>query len=360
VWCGLSTKDLDVNVDRADSGNLDLLRSFAVLCVLVFHLLLFFGHGSVPHGTGSLGHWGVLVFFVHTSIVLMASIERLQRRAGGRSVFVEFMVRRAFRLLPLAWLTIAVIVAFALPVGHLQGGHFVAVSSAPLDVVQNLLLVQNLGGAESLEAPLWSLPYEMQMYLLLPALFWLLSRSRTPLAMLALWLAVAVLAKLRLHGEETDLLDYAPCFLAGIVGYTVARVRRASWQLPFWLWPVAIAAATVFYVTRPTLPHGWVSCLVIATAVVAIRELPEGRWRHLFQLIARYSYGIYVAHFVLIWLVFEHLACAPWTVQLAVFGATLVAVPVALYHLVEQPMIRVGERIARSLAHPAGHPSQGR
>src|ERR1041384_4060637 len=109
-----------VNVDRADSGNLDLLRSFAVLCVLVFHLLLFFGHGRVPHGAGSLGHWGVLVFFVHTSIVLMASIERLQRRAGGRSVFVEFMVRRAFRLLPLAWLTIAVIVVFALPVGHLQ------------------------------------------------------------------------------------------------------------------------------------------------------------------------------------------------------------------------------------------------
>jgi hypothetical protein len=72
-----------VNVDRADSGNLDLLRSFAVLCVLVFHLLLFFGHGRVPHGAGSLGHWGVLVFFVHTSIVLMASIERLQRRADA-------------------------------------------------------------------------------------------------------------------------------------------------------------------------------------------------------------------------------------------------------------------------------------
>jgi peptidoglycan/LPS O-acetylase OafA/YrhL len=344
-----------MNADRADSGNLDLLRSFAVLCVLVFHLLLFFGHGRVPHGMGSLGHWGVLVFFVHTSIVLMASIERLQRRAGGRSVFAEFMIRRAFRLLPLAWLTIAVIVAFALPVGHLQAGHFVAVSSAPLDVAQNLLLVQNLGGAESLEAPLWSLPYEMQMYLLLPLLFWLLSRARTPLAMLALWIAVAVAAKLRLHGSETDLLDYAPCFLAGVTGYAIARARRASWQLPFWLWPVAIAAATVFYVTRPTLPHGWVSCLVVATAVVAIRELPDGRWRHTFQLIARYSYGIYLAHFILIWLAFEDLAWTSWSVQLAVFGATLVAVPVLAYHVVERPMIRVGERIARLVA-----PAQGR
>lgn len=356
-----------MNVDRADSGNLDLLRSFAVLCVLVFHLLLFFGGGRVPHGMGSLGHWGVLVFFVHTSIVLMASIERLHRRAGGRPVFGEFMVRRAFRLLPLAWLAIAVIVVFALPVGHLQAGHFVAVSSAPLDVVQNLLLVQNLGGAESLEAPLWSLPYEMQMYLLLPALFWLVSRSRTRLAMLGLWLAIAVLAKLRLHGEETDLLDYAPCFLAGIAGFALARARGASRQLPFWLWPLVIAAATAFYVTRPTLPHGWVACLAVAAAVGAIRELPDGHWRHALQLIARYSYGTYLAHFVLIWLAFEHLAGAPRSVQLAVFGATLVAVPVALYHLVERPMIRVGERVARALAaddrrddRVAGSPVQGR
>lgn len=343
-----------MNAERADSANLDLLRSFAVLCVLVFHVLLFFGHGRVPHGLGSLGHWGVLVFFVHTSIVLMASIERQQRRGGG--ALGEFLVRRAFRLLPLAWLTIAAIVVLGLPVGHLQDGRFVAVSSSPLAVVENLLLVQNLGGAESLEAPLWSLPYEMQMYLLLPALFWLVRRSRTPLAIGALWLAVTLLAKLRLHEAETDLLDYAPCFLAGITGYAIARTRRGGWYLGFWWWPVAIAAATAFYVARPTLPHGWVSCLAIAIAVVGVRELPDGGWRVVCQLIARYSYGVYLAHFILIWLAFDHLGEAPWVVQFAVFAALLVALPVALYHLVERPMIRVGERVVLALRRPdLGH-----
>lgn len=346
-----------MNADRADSGNLDLLRSFAVLCVLAFHLLLLFGHGRVPHGFGSLGHWGVLVFFVHTSIVLMASLERQQRRAGGGRLAGEFLVRRAFRLLPLAWVTIAVIVALRLPVGHLHDGEFVAVSFAPGAVVQNLLLIQNVGGAESLEAPLWSLPYEMQMYLLLPAVFWLVSRVRRPYAVLALWLAVAVLAKLRLHGTEADLLDYAPCFLAGIAGYAIARTRRGSWQLGFWLWPIVIAVATASYVVHPTVPQGWVSCLVIATAVVVIRELPDGGWRVLFQLIARYSYGIYLAHFVLMWLAFDRLGGQPWTVQLGVFGAALVVVPVALYHLVERPMIRVGERVARALYPRAARPA---
>lgn len=344
-----------MNVERADSGNLDLLRSFAVLCVLVFHLLLFFGHGRVPHGLGSVGHWGVLVFFVHTSIVLMASLER-QRRRGGGALLGEFMVRRAFRLLPLAWVAIVAIVALGLPVGHLQDGRFVAVSSSPLAVVENLLMVQNLGGAESLEAPLWSLPYEMQMYLLLPVLFWLVLRSRTPLAIGAVWLAVTVLAKLRLHEAETDLLDYAPCFLAGVTGYAIARTRRGTWYLGFWLWPVVIAAATAFYVARPTLPHGWVSCLAIAIAVVGIRELPDGSWRVLCQLIARYSYGVYLAHFVVMWLAFDHLAEAPWSVQIAVFAALMVALPVALYHVVERPMIRVGERVVLALRRPAhGH-----
>ena len=345
-----------MNVERADSGNLDLLRSFAVLCVLVFHALLLFGRGSVPHGLVYLGHWGVLVFFVHTSIVLMASIERQARRGGG-SQLGEFMVRRAFRLLPLCWLTILVIVGLDLPVGHLQAGRFVAVSTAPLDVVQNLLLVQNLGGAESLEAPLWSLPYEMQMYLLLPAAFWLVSRSRTPLAMLALWGAVTAIAALRHHGHEADLLDYAPCFLAGISGYAIARARTGSRQLGTALWPIAIAVATGFYLARPSLAHGWLACLGIAIAVVGIRELPDGWWRRLFQRIARYSYGVYLAHFLLLWLAFDRLAGAPWAAQIAVFAVTLVVVPVAAYHLVERPMIRVGDRVARAVHRPC---AQGR
>jgi peptidoglycan/LPS O-acetylase OafA/YrhL len=338
-----------VNTERADSGNLDLLRSFAVLCVLVFHLLLFFGRGRVAHGAVFLGHWGVLVFFVHTSIVLMASLERQHRSGGGRRAFVEFMVRRGFRLLPLCWLTILAIVALDLPVGHLVRGQFVAVSTAPLDVAQNLLLIQNLGGAESLEAPLWSLPYEMQMYLVLPALFWLMSRTRTSLVMLALWGVVAAAALWRHHEAEVDLLDYAPCFLAGVAGYAIARGRTRGWQLPAVWWPLAIAAATWLYLTRPSLRNGWIACLVVAIGVVFVRELRDGRLRRLVQLIARYSYGVYLAHFALIWLAFERLAGAPWLVRVAVFGATLVALPVALFHGVERPMIGVGDRVARWL-----------
>ncbi|HEY0481057.1 MAG TPA: acyltransferase [Kofleriaceae bacterium] len=335
-----------------------MLRSFAVLCVVAFHLLLLFLPDRVPRGLRYLGHWGVLVFFVHTSIVLMASLERQARRGGGRASFVEFMVSRAFRLLPLSILTVLVIANLRLPVGHLVSGHFAAVSFAPLDVIQNLLLIQNVGGAESLEAPLWSLPYEMQMYLALPVVFWAVARSRTPYATLALWVAVTLIAAWPGHTTETGLLDYAPCFVAGIAGYALARSRPPD--LRFWLWPAIVAAATAFYLARPSLVHGWLCCLLIAASAVRICEPREGWWIRLCRRIARYSYGIYLAHFVLMWFAFDRLGGAPRAVQLAVFLVALVAVPVALYHAVEEPMIRLGRRAAARLRDRRERRAQGR
>src|SRR5882724_9860020 len=246
-----------MNTDGAESGNLDLLRSFAVLCVVAFHLLLvFFGAQHVPLKLDYLGHWGVLIFFVHTSLVLMASLER--QALAGRAGYAEFLIRRCFRILPLSALTVLAIAALRLPVGHLRDGHFVAVSLAPLDVVQNLLLIQNVGGAESLEAPLWSLRYEMQMYLVLPVLFWLVVRARTPIKVLAIWAAVALLALARRHGTEVDLIDYAPCFLAGVAAYAVSRWQRPS--LAAWLWPVTIAFTSACYLRWPEVRDGWLCC----------------------------------------------------------------------------------------------------
>ena len=67
---------------RANSPNLDILRAVAVLTVVVDHLvptLRFHGY-EVPRSVQSLtlhiGHAGVLAFFVHTSLVLMYSLER--------------------------------------------------------------------------------------------------------------------------------------------------------------------------------------------------------------------------------------------------------------------------------------------
>ena len=89
-----------------DLANLDLLRSVAVGLVFVGHMM---GMMRI-RGLGDVGHFGVLLFFVHTSLVLMLSMGRLGL-SGGR-LYTAFMVRRIFRIYPLSVLTVLLVVAF--------------------------------------------------------------------------------------------------------------------------------------------------------------------------------------------------------------------------------------------------------
>src|ERR1039457_4755647 len=81
-----------------DSANLDLLRAAAVMSVYFAHLHtnLSGQHSDLPWHFGQLG---VLMFFVHTSLVLMMSMERMVANAN----FIPgFYVRRWFRIYPLS------------------------------------------------------------------------------------------------------------------------------------------------------------------------------------------------------------------------------------------------------------------
>jgi len=72
---------------KRDSSVLDSLRAIAVSLVLVDHLAETFGPASIiPMRTAwQLGRLGVIFFFVHTSYVLMLSMQRrgLTGRDGG-------------------------------------------------------------------------------------------------------------------------------------------------------------------------------------------------------------------------------------------------------------------------------------
>ncbi len=77
---------------KIDSPNLDFLRANAVLMVLVFHVLGFFGiRRAGPFDLEAMGLLGVLLFFVHTGFVLMLSLERQTAKLGQQRMFWIFM-----------------------------------------------------------------------------------------------------------------------------------------------------------------------------------------------------------------------------------------------------------------------------
>lgn len=163
--------------------NLDLLRATAVLMVVVFHVLLSLRMVAGRLGwLMGLGRWAVLIFFVHTSLVLMYSLQRqtTTEAAIGWRHYLAFLLRRCFRLLPLSTVVIAAVVVLDLPVASVHHGRFAAVHPGVGGILANLFLVQNLTGTDPVMGTLWSLPFEMQMYLALPFAYVIAVRRAGP------------------------------------------------------------------------------------------------------------------------------------------------------------------------------------
>jgi peptidoglycan/LPS O-acetylase OafA/YrhL len=324
-----------------ESVNLDFLRSCAVLFVVFFHLLLV--HQTTPWTLAWIGHWGVLIFFVHTSLVLMYSLKR-HRRVSFSESYRDFLIRRCFRIYPLSIATVLIIYLLEIPVGHLLVGDFVSVSIDAKVLTSNLLLLQNVTGSESVMATLWSLPYEMQMYFVLPILFFI-ANSKSGLYRLLGCFALAALVGAMLpnaqwHGWEMP--RYVPCFLAGVISYRFSLDQRPI--LPGWTWPLFIAALTLVYLARPGIKAGWVCCLLLAFGIPCFAELRHGRLVRWCHVIAKYSYGIYLMHFICLWISFEVFAAAPEWFRLISFFLLVAITSVAVYHAIELPLIKFSKR----------------
>jgi peptidoglycan/LPS O-acetylase OafA/YrhL len=331
-----------------DSANLDVLRSVAVMYVFGFHLFAFFGYTHIWRlSILELGFLGVLFFFVHTSFVLMCSLERQESRSPGRPLWNVFLLRRVFRIYPLSIAIVTFVLVFSLPVGHLRNRLNVAAHLDHFGVLLNYLLAQDFFGRESIMATLWSLPLEMHMYLLLPMLYVLTNFRRSVWLVGLLWGAAVVVAmhpyRLTPIGLGT-FSQYVPCFLPGILAYTLSTKRH--FRFPSFFWPIFLATMTVLYLSHSTLMSGWVCCLVLGLAVPQFLEVSNPACKKICLIIARYSYGIYVTHVICIWFAFQKLAGLPRYTQWIVFVAAAVASPVILYHALESPMIKLGNRVA--------------
>jgi peptidoglycan/LPS O-acetylase OafA/YrhL len=350
-----------VAASSRESVNLDVLRSAAVLMVLGVHLLLYFRvthWGPLP--LLEMGQWGVLIFFFHTSLVLMRSLSRMSRDTAGRPSFAEFALRRGFRLLPLCWLVVGFVAITNIPAGHLKESAFVAVPLEGSGWLYNVLLIQNLTGTESAVATLWSLPYEMQMYLLLPALFAFAQAARTRTVVCA-WLGTAVLAVCwRFEDGERmrDALWLVPCFFAGIVAFKLSSQLRPTW--PALTWPLLLAGLTLLYLSWSKPCIGALGCLTLGLCQPRIHNLQLRPLRIVSQRIAQYSYGVYLTHLICIWGAFERLGDLPLILRWAIFVVSATALPVVLYHGLEHPMIVLGARLAAKLRRSGLHATVAR
>lgn len=332
------------------SSNLDILRSLAVLMVLIDHLVRALIAHSGFHNIGviaftnHIGHVGVLAFFVHTSLVLMYSIERMAR--SGDRVSLRFYIRRFFRIYPLSICCIIMAVIFHIPPDPFGR----AIGITPQVVIANLLLVQNLISKHSILGPLWSLPFEVQMYIVLPALYYLTLRKRAVTYLIGLLAFFCIFGYLLIHRTgHLSMAAYVPCFLSGVLCYSLRDHIRAS--VPSALWPPFVLLLICGYCLTnangdPNFWIGWIFCLSLGLAINAFRASVNKPLNAVAGRVALYSYGIYLTQVPVLYLVF-----VVFGVKNPVFGPLLslvliIAASIVSYHFIESPFMELGRKLS--------------
>lgn len=335
---------------RSDSANLDLIRAFAVLSV-------FFGHlHDILTGRHTLLGWhfaqiGVLTFFVHTSLVLMLSLDRTKVR--GKALFGTFYLRRFFRLYPLSMVcvTVAMLLSRTPDMGHpIRHWHF-------SEYLSNLTLTTNLTYTDVMVGALWTLPLEVQMYLALPFL-WLACRARNIKTLLIIWAFSVPLAITQLHTTgRLNVLGYAPCFMGGIIAWKLSlSVRRrfagSIWPFAFMLtWPLFFIAGH-----GNDIYYRWGFCFGLGLAIPWFKEISFHPVQVTVRFVAKYSYGVYLSHCAVMMWTFA----LPIPIQLRwlIFVPLAVGTPVAMFHLIEEPLIKVGQRVSNKIIHGLEFPTK--
>ena len=321
-----------------DLPNLDLLRTVAVVCVLVSHTLS--ALNRVPEGFW-YGGFGVAMFFVHTALVLMWSLDR-------RPNTLQFYIRRIARVYPLAILVVLLTVLTHAPVNAFtrDAPFFRYLAPTWGQVVTHLLLIQNFFSGSFIVYPMWSLPLEVQMYAVLPLLFFFLRKKLMLWPLLVLWTIAVGFAHKTFGLQQVNLVVAVPYFLPGLMAY----VGFSKWKPVFPGWTFLPALAAIVWVGGHAgdWQRAWIPCLALGLMLPLFRQLRPSLLTKASWQIARYSYGIYLMHPFALVLAFYVCRNFGRPVQFAVLFTSLIVLSVGAFHLIEAPFMRLGAKVANA------------
>ncbi|MEV4641390.1 acyltransferase family protein [Actinoplanes sp. NPDC049548] len=344
------------------SRALDGIRALAVAAVLLFHA----GAAGVAGGFLGVDTFFVLSGFLITSLLLG------ERQRTGRIKLTDFWVRRARRLLPAL---LAVLLATVITGRYLLDSDALGLlrsdAYAALAYVANWRMIfRGTGYAAATAAPsplqhTWSLGIEEQFYLVWPLivaglLAWLAARTARAV-LVTCCLAGAALSQVlcsRLFDADSMARAYygtdtrAQALLIGAALAAVLARRRSGRGRGLGLLAGVGAAATLLLWhaasdQAPWMFHGGFTLAALATAaviahVVTTPGAPIARFLGLAPLVGlgRISYGVYLWHWPLfIFVTADATGLSRWPLLAVRLTATL-ALALASYHLIEQPIRR--------------------
>jgi len=318
-------------------NNLQALRAFAVLNVVLFHAILkawSYGHevNIFSHHKG-WGQNGVDIFFVISGFVMVYTQSRKPKSAK------EFFVNRIARIVPIYWvLTGAILVLFFASPGFFRQME-PSLDQAALSLIFTSMLFTD--GGPLLDVG-WTLEFEMLFYLLFSV--GLLARHET----VSFWAPIFTLVVLvAVFGVNLMVLEFGLGMLAA-KAYLNGYARGGATII--FLLGVALLLATLFEKVGYGRFFVWgIPSFLIVFGAAGMAQIRTG----LLTYLGAASYSIYLVQFFSIPLFYKLVSLSSVTVMgdvlIVVCLAAGAAAGCAVYELLEKPMSKI-LRAKRSIA----------
>lgn len=376
---------------------IDHLRGVAILAVLVVHTLgMAFGYDALPWKgwfrdfTGQtsflfflpismLSQAGVAIFFAVSGFCIHLSFETQGQRWGG------FYIRRFFRIYPPYFLALL----FSVAILAINPGVDMLSRDFWWQLLSHACLIHNFAPATNsgINAALWSLAVEAQLYVLYPLLLALVARLNWGKSLGVLAACELLLRGLdgalqsmgaadSAAGHVSSLLANSPLgyWFSWAIGAAIADawlkqkpLPLANTPLPFW-----IGLAVACHFVRPLQPFQFLLFAVASAAVTArclsggnlTRGWPTGAQAALGK-IGLWSYSLYLLHqpllhvysHLIIWAVPAEHRPAPASFALVmVTWLPIIALCGLWFELIERPGIACCKRLIHARMKTANLP----
>ena len=363
------------------TAGLDTLRACAIALVFMYHYMVFVSHTPTFGWLSTAGWAGVDLFFVLSGYLIADQLLRGVQQRSPLSLW-RFYLRRALRTWPAFWVVLAAYFLFPAAMG----------GKPPPPLWTFLTFTQNIGlqpGTAFSQA--WSLCIEEQFYLVLPlaliAALALRLRRWQAWSVLGILVAGGIVLRAALwhrygleeggqnRGYMAHIYYASLCrfdeFLPGVAVALLRHGHPALWQRlmdhgrhVLWLGLAACAALLYgalnwYYIDD--YGYGYFmtvfgySLLALAFALLVVAALSPRTLLHRARIpgartLALWSYSIYLIHKPVGHIVSQ--LALQWDApgQVTLLATTLISLALGglMYYLVEQPFMRLRERLAPS------------
>lgn len=344
---------------------LDIVRTIAILLVLIEHSHIYFILGNQP------GVWGVEVFFVLSGYLIGQIVIRTFSEGITYPKIKEFWIRRWFRTLPMYYLVLLVLDLFLDKEGGFHWEYYI--------------FIQNFTDSFTFFPVSWSLTIEEWFYLLLPLLLLLAVPGKPSKKRMTFLLGGVVLLMTGLRFLYVWQFD--PTFDLGVrkfiplrldalmIGVLLAQVKlnhpgvhkRLS-KLPVFLVSLVGMAAVAFFFYQHSLDRSAMDnsflgrvfifpamsiCFALAFPFLEMNPGINGLkdrnpLRVVITQISLMTYTLYLIHYE----IFSRLVESPqytvaWLLEVALSFAITFVVSAILYRLIEKPATDLRDRFSR-------------